>query len=88
MPARSAITLPIESMRTFKEKAVENELEMEGRIRLEDDKTVGLEDGKTVGGELEVEMSGICNPYFKLWKDSSYVKNMIAGDIPSSSIVA
>jgi hypothetical protein len=68
----------IESMRTFKEKPNPNSLEMEGRIR--------LEDGKTGGGELEVEMSGICNPYFRLYKDSSYVKNMISGDFPASSL--
>ncbi len=33
-----------------------------------------------------MEMSGICNPYFKLRKDSTYVKNLIAGDFTSSSI--
>jgi hypothetical protein len=68
----------IESMRTFKEKPNPNTLEMEAKIRLYDD--------KTVGGELEMEVSGICNPYFKLRKDSSYVKNMISGDFPASSI--
>jgi hypothetical protein len=39
----------IESMRTFREKPNPNSLEMEGKIRLEDDKTVGREDDKTVG---------------------------------------
>lgn len=68
----------IESMRTFKEKPNPNSLEMEAEL--------GLEDGKTVGGEVEVKLSGICNPYFKLIKDSSYVKNMIAGDFPASSV--
>jgi len=68
----------IESMRTFREKAVENELEMKGELR--------LYDGKTVGGEVQMVMEGICHPFFKLRKDSSYVKNMITGDLPLSSV--
>jgi hypothetical protein len=85
----------IESMRTVREKPQANVLAMEGKIRLYEDKTVGgegnktlgLYDGKTLGGELEVEMSGIANPYFRLRKDSSYVKNVIIGDFPASSII-
>jgi hypothetical protein len=68
----------IEAMRTFKEKSNPNVLEMEAKLR--------LEDGKTVGGEFEVEMTGIVNPFYKLRKDSSYLKTMLAGDFPSSSI--
>lgn len=68
----------IEAMRTFKEPGVENGIEMEAKIR--------LEDGMTVGGELELEMSGICNPYYKIFKDSSYVKSMITGDYNASAV--
>jgi hypothetical protein len=85
----------IEAMRTFKEKSNPNVLEMEAKLRLGDretgrpgDKETGRQgEDKTVGGELEVEMSGIVNPYYKLRKDSSYVKTMLAGDFPSSSII-
>jgi len=76
----------IESMRTFKEKPVANLLEMEAELRLGDDKTGGREDYRTIRGELEIEMSGIVNPYFRLRKDSSYVKNILSGDVSSSSI--
>jgi hypothetical protein len=83
----------IESMRTFKEPGVENALRMEAELRLGDWETGGLGEEEKGGqgdleikGELEVEMMGICNPYFKLFKDSSYVKNMMAGDFPASSI--
>jgi hypothetical protein len=85
----------IESMRTFKEKGEVNLLEMEGKIRQGDRETGGQGDMETGRhgdketwrlGELEIEMSGICNPYYKLRKDSSYVKNMISGDFPASSI--
>ena len=69
----------IESMRTFKEKGAENVLEMEVEIGLGEEEKGGQ-------GDLEVEMAGICNPYFKLMNDSSHVKNMIAGDFASSSI--
>ena len=76
----------IESMRTFKEKGAENVMELEAEIGLEDGKTIGQEDGMTVGGELKLELTGICNPYFRLNKDSSYVKNMIVGDLPGASV--
>lgn len=68
----------IESMRTFVEKAAENRLKMEGILK--------VEDGKTAGGELVLNFEGICNPYFKVRKDSSYVKNMIAVDFPVESV--
>jgi len=68
----------IESMRTFQEKPQTNLLQMEAKIRLYDD--------KTVGGEMELELEGIVNPYFRLRKDSSYVKNLLAGDITSAQI--
>ena len=73
----------IESMRTFKEKPVNNILKMEAKVKLEEDKTGGQ---ATVSGEIEMEMQGIVNPYYRLRKDSSYVKNMIAGDISASQI--
>jgi hypothetical protein len=76
----------IETMRTFKEKPNPNILEMEAELRLYDDKTAGVEDGMTVGGEIEIEMSGICNPYYKLRKDSLFVNNMIAGDLTPASV--
>ncbi len=92
----------IESMRTFKEKPVGSRMEMEAKLRLEDGKTGGLEDGKTggledgktggledgmtVGGEVEIEFEGAVNPYYRLKKDSSYVKNLLSGDLPGSSI--
>ena len=84
----------IESMRTFKEKPVACKLGMEAKLRLGDVETVGhgdketggLEDEETVGGEVEMEMEGIVNPYYRLRKDSSYVKTMLAGDISSANI--
>ncbi len=76
----------IEAMRTFKEKPAANLLSMESKIRLEDWKTGGREDGRTVSGEMEIELDGIANPYFRLRKDSSYVKTLLAGDISSGQI--
>lgn len=84
----------IESMRTFKEKPSINLLRLEAKIRLYEDKTVGqgdketgrTGDGSITEGELEIEMSGIVNPYYRLRKDSSYVKTMLGGDISSSNI--
>jgi hypothetical protein len=51
---------------------------MEAKLRLYED--------KTVGGEMELELEGIANPYFRLRKDSSYVKTLLAGDITSAQI--
>jgi hypothetical protein len=68
----------IESMRTFQEKPVTNLLQMETKIKLYED--------KTADGEMEIEMQGIVNPYFRLRNDSSFVKNMMAGDIPAAQI--
>lgn len=76
----------MESMRTFKEKPVGSKLEMEAKLRLEDGKTGGLEAGKTIGGEVEIEFEGAVNPYYRLRKDSSYVKNLLSGDLSGSSI--
>ena len=75
---------------------MENGMGMEVKIRLYDDKTVGQEDGMTggredvmtVGGEMETELTGICNPYYKLRKESSYVKGMITGDFNSASVMS
>jgi hypothetical protein len=75
----------IESMRTFQEKAANNLLEMDADLKVED-KTVGLYDGKTVRGEIEMSMEGISNPFFRLRKDSSYIKTLLAGDITSAQI--
>jgi hypothetical protein len=84
-------------MRTFKEKPVTNVMKMDAKLRLagqgeeekrgqgEEEKR-GLGEEVSVGGEVEVEMSGICNPYYKLRNDSSFVKNMIVGDLPTSSL--
>lgn len=68
----------IESMRTFQEKPETNLLQMEAKLRLDDD--------KTVSGKMELEMEGIVNPFFRLRKDSSYVKTLLAGDITSAKI--
>lgn len=68
----------IESMRTFQEKPVDNLLIMDAELRLNDD--------KTIGGEIEISMEGMGNPYFRLYKDSSYVKNLLSGDISSAGI--
>jgi hypothetical protein len=68
----------IEAMRTSREKPAANVLQMQGKIR--------LEDNKTVSGNLELEMGGIANPYFRLRKDSSYIKTLLAGDIPPGQI--
>jgi hypothetical protein len=84
----------IESMRTFQEKPETNLLQMEAKLRLyddktvggKDDKTVGLYDGMTVSGELKVEMEGIVNPYYRLRKDSSYIKTLLAGDISGAQV--
>jgi hypothetical protein len=86
----------IESLRTFREEGEENDLEMVAEMRLEDGKTAGREDGKTggredgktVGGEMELELSGICNPFYRLRMDSSYVKSMITGDFSGSSVMS
>jgi hypothetical protein len=68
----------IESMRTFQEKPETNLLQMEAKLRLYDD--------KTVSGKMELEMEGIMNPYFKLRKDSSHVKTLLAGDISAAQV--
>jgi hypothetical protein len=68
----------IESMRTFQEKPETNLLHMEAKIKLFDD--------KTVSGKMEMELEGIVNPYFKLRKDSSYIKTLLSGDIASAQI--
>lgn len=68
----------IESMRTFQEKPADNLLKMDADVRLYDD--------KTISGEVELEMEGIVNPFFKLRKDSSYVKTLFAGDITSAQV--
>jgi hypothetical protein len=68
----------VEAMRTFQEKPETNLLQMEAKIRLYDD--------KTIGGKLELALEGIVNPYFRLRKDSSYVKTLLAGDFTSAQI--
>jgi hypothetical protein len=75
----------IESMRTFQEPGGANMMEMEAEMGLGEEENGGQGDLE-IKGELEIELSGICNPYFKFRKDSSYVKNMIAGDFPASSV--
>jgi hypothetical protein len=68
----------VEALKTFQEKPETNLLQMEAKLKLYED--------KTVGGKMEVVMEGIVNPYFKLRKDSTYLKTMLAGDISSSQI--
>jgi hypothetical protein len=69
----------IESMRTFQEKPETNLLQMEAKIKMKND--------KTFSGEMDLRMEGIVNPYFRLRKDSSYVKTILAGDISAAQIV-
>jgi hypothetical protein len=76
----------VEAMRTFQEKPETNLLQMEAKLRIGDKETGGQGDGVTVGGEVEVEMSGIANSYYRLRKDSSYVKTLLAGDISAVQI--
>jgi len=68
----------IESMRTFQEKPETNLLQMEAKLKLNDD--------KTVSGEMDLRMEGIVNPYFRLKKDSSFAKTLITGDIPATQM--
>lgn len=68
----------VEAMRTFQEKPETNLLQMEAKLRLNDD--------KTIGGKLELALEGIANPYFRLRKDSSYIKTLLAGDITSAQV--
>jgi hypothetical protein len=84
----------IEAMRTFKEKPVVNKMGMEAKLKVEDGKSGGLDDlkigglvdGMTVSGKIEVDFEGIVNPYYRLRKDSSFVKNLLSGDISSSQV--
>jgi hypothetical protein len=75
-----------ESMRTFQEKPVSNSLYMESTLRLYDGKTVREKEDMTIGGEIEMSMEGMANPYFRLHKDSSYVKTLLAGDLTATQV--
>jgi hypothetical protein len=68
----------MESMRTFSEKPETNLLQMEADLKLSAD--------KKISGSIGLRAEGIVNPYFRLYKDSSYVKNLLTGDIPSSQM--
>ena len=68
----------MESMRTFQEKPEQNMLKMEADLKVSAD--------KMISGSIELSAEGIVNPYFRIYKDSSYVKNMLTGDIPGSKI--
>lgn len=68
----------IESMRTFSEKPETNLLQMDADLRLAED--------KNLSGSLELRVEGIVNPYFKLYKDSSYLKTMFSGEITASQL--
>jgi hypothetical protein len=68
----------MESMRTFQEKPGTNLLEMDADLELTED--------KKIAGSIELRAEGMVNPYFKVYKDSSYVKNMLTGDIPASQM--
>jgi hypothetical protein len=68
----------MESMRTFQEKPETNLLKMDANLTVSAD--------KKISGSIELRAEGIVNPYFKLYKDSSYVKTMFSGDIPSSQM--
>jgi hypothetical protein len=68
----------IETMRTFSEKPETNLLQMDADLKLSAE--------KKISGSLELRTEGIVNPYFKLCKDSSYFKTMIAGDITTSQM--
>lgn len=68
----------IESMRTFSEKPETNLLQMDADLVLSAE--------KKISGSLGIRTEGMVNPYFRLYKDSSYVKNMLTGDIPASQM--
>jgi hypothetical protein len=78
----------IESMRTFQEKPSANSLQMDAdlTVGLYEGKTVGLYDDKTISGEIEISMEGMANPYYRLRKDSSYVKSLLSGDLASAQV--
>jgi hypothetical protein len=68
----------LESMRTFQEKPEMNLLKMEAELTLSAD--------KNISGEIEVDMEAYMNPFFKIHRDSSYVKSVIIGDISASQM--
>lgn len=62
----------IETMRTFQEKPETNLLQMNATLKIDREK--GL------SGKLDLRMEGMVNPYLRLFRDSAYVKSILAGD--------
>lgn len=63
----------VESMRSFQEKRADHVLQMEAKLKIDTE--------RNLSGKLDLRMEGMANPYFRLYKDSSHVKSMIAGDV-------
>jgi len=62
----------IETMRTFQEKPETNLLRMDADLKVTPD--------KQISGSIELRSEGIVNPYFKLYRDSAYVKSIVTGE--------
>lgn len=63
----------VESMRTFREKPATQLLQMEAELKVDKD--------RTISGKAGLRLEGFVNPYLKLYKDSSALKTMLAGDL-------
>lgn len=68
----------LETMRTFQEKPEMNLLKMDAELTLSVD--------KKISGSIELRAESFMNPYFKIFRDSSYVKSIITGDIAASQM--
>lgn len=67
----------VETMRTFQEKPETNLLQMDATLKINTD--------KNLSGKLDLRLEGISNPFLKLYRDSSYVKSLLAGDGTSAA---
>lgn len=68
----------IETMRTFREKDLTDEMILHGDIE--------IIDTATMTGSLQLKMSNGKNPYFKLMSDTSYIKRSFSIGIASSDL--
>jgi hypothetical protein len=67
-----------ESLRTFREKDDKNRIEFSGNMT--------VIDTSRITGDFKLGLSGYKNPYFKLERDSSKVKGLLAGGLNSANI--